>query len=67
MNAITTLLLGNFDDPLAIEIRGWISEIDGKWGAQSMLRSGIWMRVDSRCPHAIFRCSPANSPNLRQN
>lgn len=67
MNAITTMVLGNFDDPLAIEIRGRISKIDGKWGAQGMLGFGIWMRIDSRRPHAIFRCSPANSPNPRQN
>ena len=60
------MLLGGFDDHIAIEIPGRLSQIDSEWGTQCVLRAGIRVRVDSRSLDSILRGGPSDASDTRQ-
>ncbi len=62
MDTHATPLLGRLYNLFSIEICSRVSQIYRERGAESVLRSGIWVRVDSRGLDAILRrCSTDSS------
>lgn len=65
MDTHATPLLSGLNDLFSIEICSRISQIYRERGAECVLRSGIWFRVDGRDLDAILRRSSADSSALR--
>lgn len=65
MDTHATPLLGGLYNLFSIEICSRVSQIYREMGAECVLRSGIWVRVDGRGLDAILRCCSADSSALR--
>lgn len=48
MDALTAFMPGNLDDPITVEVRIGLSQVDRERRAERMLRCGVRVRVD-RC------------------
>jgi hypothetical protein len=54
MYALTPLLFRDLYYAVAIEICGWVTEVDGIWRAQGVLRSRIWVGKKGGGADAVF-------------
>jgi hypothetical protein len=54
MYALTSLLLRDLYYPVAVQVCGWVTEIDGIWRAQGVLGMRIWVGEEGGGADAVL-------------
>ncbi len=63
MYTLAALTLGDLDDPVPVQVRCRVAQVDGKGRAERMLGASIRIGIDGRRPDTILGCCPSDAPD----